>query len=73
MLAAPADTPKDIVAKLHAEFKAIAALPDVKQQFDEMGLVPIDPPPVERLQGSSPSEIERWGKIMRDAGIAGSE
>jgi tripartite-type tricarboxylate transporter receptor subunit TctC len=73
MLAAPAETPKDIVAKLNAEFKAIANLPDVKKQFADLGLVGIDPPPVEESRKFVVAEIERWGKVMRDAGIAGSE
>jgi tripartite-type tricarboxylate transporter receptor subunit TctC len=73
MLAAPSETPQDIVAKLNAEFKAIAALPDVKKQFADLGFVGIDPPPVEESRKFVASEIERWGKIMRDAGIAGSE
>jgi hypothetical protein len=37
-----------------------------------MGLVPIDSPPVEKLQLYVVSEIERWGKVIRAAGIAES-
>ena len=73
MMTAPADTPKDIVARLHGEPKAVVADLDVKRQINEMGQVPIDTPPVDRLQAYVASEIARWGKIMRDAGIAGSE
>ena len=30
-------------------------------------------PPVEGLQEFVKSEIARWGKVVRDAGIAGSQ
>jgi tripartite-type tricarboxylate transporter receptor subunit TctC len=73
MRVAPTETRKDIVAKLNAEFKAIAALPEVKQQFANLGLVGIDPPAVDDSRTFVVSEIARWGKVMREAGIAGSE
>ena len=73
MFAAPSATPKEIVAKLHAELKAITATPDIQQRFTGMGLVPIDSPPVENLQRYVVSEIERWGKVIRAAGIEASQ
>jgi tripartite-type tricarboxylate transporter receptor subunit TctC len=73
MFAAPANTPKEIVARLHAEFKSIAALPEVLNHIGNMGMIPIDTPAVENLQLYVKSEIDRWGKVIRAAGIAGSE
>ena len=73
MFAAPAATPKEIVAKLHAELKAITATADIQQRFTTMGLVPIDSPPVEALQRYVVSEIDRWGKVIRAAGIEASQ
>jgi tripartite-type tricarboxylate transporter receptor subunit TctC len=73
MFAAPAATPKEIVAKLHTELKGITATPDIQQRFTGMGLVPIDSPPVENLQRYVVSEIERWGKVIRAAGIEASQ
>jgi tripartite-type tricarboxylate transporter receptor subunit TctC len=73
MFAAPSGTPKEIVAKLHAELKGITATKDMQQRFTGMGLVPIDSPPVENLQRYVVSEIERWGKVIRAAGIADSQ
>jgi tripartite-type tricarboxylate transporter receptor subunit TctC len=72
MLVAPSDTPKEIVGKLHAELKAIAALPEIRQRINDMGMVPIDPPAVDASRAFIAAEIARWGKVMRDAGIAGS-
>jgi tripartite-type tricarboxylate transporter receptor subunit TctC len=73
MFAAPAATPKEIVQKLHFEMKSITATPEIQQRFTTMGLVPIDSPPVEQLQRFVVSEIERWGKVIRSAGIAESQ
>ena len=73
MFVAPANTPTEIVSKLHGELKAIAASPEIRQRFAGMGLIPIDSPPVEALQAFVQSEIVRWGKVIRAAGIAGSE
>ena len=73
MFAAPAATPKEIVDKLHADMKAITATPDIQERFKGMGLVPIDSPPVDKLQLYVKSEIERWGKVIRAAGLAESQ
>ena len=73
MFVAPAGTPAEIVRKLHAELKIIAALPDIQAQLGSLGMVPIDTPGVDDLRLYVKSEIERWGKIIRAAGIAGSE
>jgi tripartite-type tricarboxylate transporter receptor subunit TctC len=73
MFVAPASTPKEIVGRLHAELKSITALPEIQQRFTGMGLIPIDTPPVERLQAYVASEIARWAKVIQQAGIAGLE
>jgi tripartite-type tricarboxylate transporter receptor subunit TctC len=70
MFAAPANTPKEIVNRLHSELKSITALPEVQQRFTAMGLIPIDTPGVEDLKRYVKSEIDRWGKVIRAAGIA---
>jgi tripartite-type tricarboxylate transporter receptor subunit TctC len=73
MVAAPAKTPRPIVDKLHADFKAVLALPEVKEQIAKTGMVPMDDPSIATLQQFIKSEIERWGKVVRQAGIAGSQ
>jgi tripartite-type tricarboxylate transporter receptor subunit TctC len=73
MFAAPAATPSDIVNRLHAEMKAITATPDMQQRFTGMGLVPKDSPSVDQLKLYVKSEIERWGKVIRAAGLAESQ
>jgi tripartite-type tricarboxylate transporter receptor subunit TctC len=71
MFVAPARTPKDIVAKLHSELRGIT--PELRERLSGMGLVPIDSPAVEQLQLYITSDIERWGKVIRAAGIPESD
>jgi len=73
MFVAPAKTPKDTVNRLHSELKSITALPDIQQRFTTLGLIAIDSPSVEDLAIYVKSEIERWGKVIRAAGIAESQ
>jgi tripartite-type tricarboxylate transporter receptor subunit TctC len=73
MIVAPTKTPKEIVAKLHVELKNIAQLPEIQRQVVNLGMIPISSPSPEDLQRFIESEIIRWGKVVRQAGIAGSE
>jgi tripartite-type tricarboxylate transporter receptor subunit TctC len=73
MIAAPAKTPRPIVDKLHGELKALLAAPDVHEQLHKNGMLPRDNTSVEYLQDFITSEIARWGKIVQQAGIAGSQ
>jgi tripartite-type tricarboxylate transporter receptor subunit TctC len=73
MIVAPAKTPKEIVTKLHMELKNIAQLPDIQRQVVNLGMIPISSPSPEDLQRFIESEITRWGKVVQQAGIAGSE
>ncbi len=73
MIVAPAKTPRPIVDKLHGEMTAILRSQDAKDQIAKHGFVPVDSPSVEGLQNFVKSEIERWGKVVRDAGFAGSQ
>jgi putative tricarboxylic transport membrane protein len=73
MIVGPAGMPKEIVDRLHAEFKRIATSPDFKAQVERMGLLAIDSPPPDALKRYLDSEIARWGKLVEDVGIAGSE
>jgi tripartite-type tricarboxylate transporter receptor subunit TctC len=73
MFVAPANTPKQIVNRLHSELKSITALPETQQRFKTLGLIPIDSPAIEDLAIYVKFEIDRWGKVIRSAGIAESE
>jgi tripartite-type tricarboxylate transporter receptor subunit TctC len=73
MLVAPAKTPKEIVDRLAAEVKAIVAAPDVRKLLLDTGNIPLSSPKPEELPAYVKSEIVRWGKVVEQAGIAGSE
>jgi tripartite-type tricarboxylate transporter receptor subunit TctC len=69
----PARTPEPTLDKLNGELKAIVAMPDVQQQFIKFGMVPRTTPTPQQLRGFLKSEIARWGKLVHQAGIAGSQ
>ena len=73
MVVAPAGTPKDIVEQLHGEIKQFMRRPEIRQHGSDMGLLPIDTPSVASLQIFVQTEIARWGKVVEQAGIAGSQ
>ena len=70
---APAGTPKPIVDRLHREFNAIVARPEFAEQVGKMGLLRIDSAPPDELQRYLLAEIDRWGKLVHEVGIAGTE
>ena len=69
----PASTPKEVVAKLQAALNATLALPDVQQQIIRLGMIPGGPGSPDDLGRFIDSEIARWGKVVRQAGLAGTE
>ena len=69
----PAGTPKEVVNKLQAALNSAMALPDVQQQIIRLGMIPGTPSSPEELQRFIDSEIARWGKVVQQAGLAGSE
>lgn len=73
MLFAPAQTPKDIVTKLHDEMKKIMADPEIKKKVADIGLLPIDTPSLAETESYLTSEREKWGKLVRDLGLEGTQ
>jgi tripartite-type tricarboxylate transporter receptor subunit TctC len=67
-LIAPKGTPESIVAKLNAAVTEILREPDIKAQFEKLGVqpAPMDiPTTVEFIDG----ERVRWGKIIKSADV----
>jgi tripartite-type tricarboxylate transporter receptor subunit TctC len=62
----PAGTPKEIVDLLQREVARIVAQPDVKEKLAALGFVPIANTP-ETFGARIKLEIEKWGKVVRDA------
>src|SRR3984893_255639 len=73
MIVTPAGTPDAIVSKLRDEFRILVALPEVQQQFRNLRLVPVISPGAEELRAFVTEQTARWGKIVQQAGLAGSE
>jgi len=73
MVVAPARTPAPVVDRLHNELRQILAAADIQQRIAQLSLVPMAPQSVAGMQDFVKSEIGRWGKVVHDAGIAGSE
>jgi tripartite-type tricarboxylate transporter receptor subunit TctC len=73
MICAPAATPKPVIDRLHAELKAVAATPEVRDVMVRIGTIPVDSPPPAELQKFLASEIDRWGNLIERAGLAKSQ
>jgi tripartite-type tricarboxylate transporter receptor subunit TctC len=73
MLVAPGRTPRDIVQRLHAELIGILALPETSTEILRLGLLTFENPSLDELPNFVKAEIVRWGKVVQQAGIAGSE
>jgi tripartite-type tricarboxylate transporter receptor subunit TctC len=65
---APAQTPKEIVARWHTELVRILQMPEVKQRFIADGTDPVGNTP-EEFGRYIQSEIVKWTKVAKDAGI----
>jgi len=67
-IVAPAGTSKEIAERLHLEIQKILALPDVLQRLERLG-VEASPAGPEEFGALIRSELQRWNKLVRDAGI----
>ncbi len=70
---ASAHTPEPVLTKLNAEINAIVGADDVRARLKGLGMIPVGTGSIPELQKFLQAEIIRWGKIVRDAGIAGTE
>ena len=67
-LLAPAGTPKEIVARLNAEIAKVMNAPDTKKELFAAG-VESDISSPDALGVLMNREMERWAKVIKDAGI----
>jgi tripartite-type tricarboxylate transporter receptor subunit TctC len=67
-LVAPAGTPAAIVERLHKEIVEIQNSPKVQQQFANEG-AEIARMSIAEFGAHQLSELEKWGKVVREAGI----
>jgi len=67
-VAAPAGTPAEIVDRLNTEINAGLADPTIKARLDDMGGMPLAGSPAD-FGKLIADETEKWGKVIREAGI----
>jgi tripartite-type tricarboxylate transporter receptor subunit TctC len=61
-------TPKEIVDRMYQEVAKALAAPDIKKIWEEQGAVAGGQPPAE-MGRFVHTEVDRWGKVVKDAGI----
>jgi tripartite-type tricarboxylate transporter receptor subunit TctC len=65
---APAGTPKDVVAKLHASAVRALNSPALKERFQKLGAETVGNTP-EEFRAMLVKEQQTWAKVMKDAGV----
>ena len=73
MIVAPAKTPQPVVAKLHADFNAVLDDADSKAAILRNGMLPVATTSVDNLKVFVSAEVARWGKVVQQAGLTGSQ
>jgi tripartite-type tricarboxylate transporter receptor subunit TctC len=66
-LLAPAGTPKDVIAKLNAEFNKALQNPELRKKLGDEGADPAGGTP-EQFAALIKDDIPRWGKVVKDSG-----
>ena len=67
MLLMPSKTPRPIAERLHTEMKRIMAARAA------VGLIPNDSPSIEEMRGYIASEHVKWGALVKQLGLEGSQ
>jgi tripartite-type tricarboxylate transporter receptor subunit TctC len=73
LLLAPAATPKPIVERLHAEMNKLMATEDMKEKITNIGLLPVGPQSFEDIQKFLGVERDRWGTLVKNLNLAGTQ
>jgi tripartite-type tricarboxylate transporter receptor subunit TctC len=67
-MAAPAGTPKEVLARWHSEIAKVLAVPEIREKMVSMGTDPVGSSPEEFAQFVK-LETAKWTRIIRDAQI----
>jgi tripartite-type tricarboxylate transporter receptor subunit TctC len=65
----PSGTPRDVVARINSEINKAIAAPDVQERIERIGGLPGPIKTADEIQAMMKSDFERWGKVVRTAGI----
>lgn len=66
-LLAPAGTPKDVIARIHAEFSKALRVPELAKRLSDEGADPAGGTP-EQFAALIKEEIPRWGRVVKESG-----
>lgn len=69
LLVGPAKLPQAIVSRLNSEVETIMKMPEVRQRFNDLGLVPMDMPKAE-LSNFLTAESAKWKDVVKVSGAA---
>jgi tripartite-type tricarboxylate transporter receptor subunit TctC len=69
-LLVPAKTPPAIVQRVNAEIMKAMRDPDVLARYQTMGVDPVAPHAPDAFGKLLRSEVDRWGKVIRDAHVS---
>jgi tripartite-type tricarboxylate transporter receptor subunit TctC len=67
---APAKTPPDLVAKIHADLKIALSDPATKMRLEQLGVIVVGSTPAE-MGAFLRREMAKWGPVIKEAGITG--
>ena len=70
-LLGPAKIPQHVVNKVNAEMKVALADPEFRKRLEALGLDPVSSTP-KQLHDRIVSELARWTKVIKEAGIGAS-
>ena len=73
MLLMPAKTPRAIVEQLHAEMKKIMLDPHIREKISALGYIPNESPSIEDMRGYIELERLKWGSMVKELGLEGSQ
>ena len=65
----PAGTPRDVIARLHAESARAVQAAEVRERYAALGVEPVSNTPAQ-FAAYIQSEIVKWGKAVRGTGLA---
>ena len=65
----PAKTPPEIIRKMYADTATVLAEPAIKARLEQLGLVVVGSTP-EELGRFHKAEMDKWGPVIKEAGIS---
>jgi tripartite-type tricarboxylate transporter receptor subunit TctC len=73
MLLVPSKRPQPIIDRLHTEMKRIMEAPEMRAKIAALGLIPNDSPSIEDMRSYIQSERLKWGAMVKQLGLEGSQ